>query len=138
MTTTQLPQQPAFVFVRAVVGSRGQAGGYFHARSELITTRLARRRFLIRPFRLGRWTTPQRYCSYNAFERNGAAGKGDGVAGFDPVRRLHTLAIQVDFTATDCIARGGTGLEQADCKQPAVNPRGARPGLLSCTHGRKV
>ena len=103
------------MFVRAVVGSGRKAGGHFHTRSELLTTRLARGCFVVRPCRLARWTTPPRYCGDNAFKHDGAAGKGDGIAGFDPVRGLHTHVIEVDFAATNRIGRGGTGLEQADC-----------------------
>jgi hypothetical protein len=53
----------------------------------------------------------------------------------------------VDFTATHCIGRGGTGLEQAGSEQPAVDPHRTRPshfGLIhdqpysaSCTAGRQ-
>ena len=99
-------------------------------------TRLARGCFVITSCRLARRATTQRYCGYHAFEHNGAAGKGYGVAGFDPVRGFHTLAVEVDSAASDRISRGGTGLEQSDSEQPAVDPHGARPCLITCTHGR--
>jgi len=47
----------------------------------------------------GRRTTAQRYHGHTEFEHNGAAGKGDRAAEYDPVRRLHTLAIEMDFAA---------------------------------------
>ena len=72
----------------------------------------------------------QRYCGHNAFEHNGAPGKGDGIAGFDPMRGLHTPAIELDFAAADRIGRGRTGLEQADCKQPAIDPRNSSLAIL--------
>jgi len=125
------------VFVRAAVGSGREAGGHFHTRSELLTTRLARRCFIIGPRRLARWTTTQRYCGHNAFEHNGAAGERHGITGFDPVRGLHTLAIEVDLAAADRIGRGRTGLEHADCEQPPVDPHGARPCLFTSIHGRQ-
>jgi hypothetical protein len=84
------------VFVRAVIGSRREAGGHFHTSSENLMTRFARGCFVITSCRLARRTTPQRYCGYHTFEHNGVAGKGYGVAGFDPVRGLHTLAVEVD------------------------------------------
>lgn len=134
IATTQLPQQPAIASVRAVCGPGREASGYFHTRSELLTTRLARRSFVVRSRRFARWTTTQRYCCHYAFEHNGAASKGNGIAGFDLVRGPHTLAIEVHFTATDRIRRSRTGLEQADSDQPAVDPLGARPCLFMCTH----
>jgi hypothetical protein len=41
----------------------------------------------------------------------------------------------VDSAATDRLGRGGTGLEEADCEQPAVNPHGARPRIFRGTQG---
>jgi|ERR1700722_1353743 hypothetical protein len=136
IATTQLSQQPPVAFIRAVVGSGRESCGNFHTRSELLTTPLARECFVIESCRLTRWATASRYRGHNAFEQNGGAGEGDGIAGFDPVRGFHTLAIEMDFAAADRIGCGGTGLEQADGEQPAVDSHGARPSLFRCIHGR--
>jgi hypothetical protein len=60
IATMQPPQQPAVVFVRAVVGSGRKAGGHFHTGSEILTTPLARGCFVITSCRVARRTTTQR------------------------------------------------------------------------------
>ena len=135
IATTQLPQQPAAVFIRADVGSEREAAGHFHPRSELLATRLTRGCFVIASCRLTCRTTTQRHCGHHAFEHNGVAGKRYDIAGIDPVRRLHTFAIEVNPAATDGSGGGGTGLEQSHSEQPAVDPRGARPCFFRLTHG---
>ena len=111
------------MFVRAVSGSGREGGSNFHTRRKFVTACLARGCFFVGSCRLARGTTTLRHCAHHAFEHDCAAGKGDGIAGFDPMRGFHTFIIEVDFSATDRIGRGGTGFEQADCEQPAVDPR---------------
>src|SRR5213082_1428374 len=122
IATTQPPQQPAVVFVRAVVGSRREAGGHFHTSSENLTTRFARGCFVITSCRLARRTTTQRYCGYHAFEHNGAAGKGYGVAEYDRVHGHHPVPVQVQSHAYDHPDRQRTVLERPIEGRQALDP----------------
>jgi len=72
IATTQLPQQPALVFVGAVVGPWRKTSGHFHAGSEILAPRIARRSFVIASHRVARRTTTQRHCGHHALEHDGA------------------------------------------------------------------
>ena len=125
------------MFAGAFAGSGRKPGGYFHTSNEFLAPHPARGCFLITSRRLARRTTTQWYPGHRALEHNGTAGKGYGVTRLDPVRWPNTLAVEVDFATTDRISRRGTGFEQSNTEQPAVDARRARPRLSWCTHSRR-
>jgi glycine C-acetyltransferase len=123
----QAAQGLAVVLVWAFVGPWRQPRSDTHALREFRAASFACRGFDITACRLGRRSATRRDGRHRALEFDSTPDERHDVARADLSRGLYALAIDMHLATGDSLRGEGTGLEQPDAKQPAVDAGGSGP-----------